>query len=133
MTRIGPHEYMCIDQPYWQFVEEREGLDEFHQDGYEFPGPNVRKAHIKMAKSEESGMQAKSAAEHAEWKWVMMKDAWLRFSNVKRKTSYTNPHNFDLDYLYIDHHRYGLSEVLENQVGLTDPDGVRFAGAHRRP
>lgn len=57
-------------------------------------------------------MFPKPAAEHPEWKWKMMWEAWTMLCDLDRKRTYCHPDNFGM-HVYTDFYGYGLNEMIE--------------------
>lgn len=96
----GQYSYICIDRPLWG----REDADD----------PELE--HDELPEDEESDrLWQKPAAEHPEWKWVLLKESFEMLNEWCRLAQYCDPDSFGM-YVFNDFHGYGLIEILENAV-----------------
>lgn len=90
---------MCIAKPTW--------AKPYLKDDEEDNGPSGRE------------LQGKPASEHPDWKWVVMDECWTIVHEWHRRMDYCNPDNFNM-YIYNDWYGWGLTELQENLVGLSE-------------
>ncbi|TKA66115.1 hypothetical protein B0A55_09839 [Friedmanniomyces simplex] len=118
------NEYICIDQPFWEFKEEHQALDEFRGDAN--PPRKLRQAWIKESERASTGRKwAKSAIECPGWNGVMMKEAWVQFDLLRRKSSYCDPFYFPTLDFYSHYHNWGINDLLDSQMVAFDAAYVR--------
>ena len=96
MNSIGPYEYTCVTQPFWDYTEQRTDLRIHDDDDHR----KLRIAYSKMVKKEPAAWTP--AAKHPDRKWVMMKEACLRIDSIERRSSYCDDDNFPTMSLYTD-------------------------------
>ncbi|KAK5131100.1 hypothetical protein LTR08_001318 [Meristemomyces frigidus] len=133
-----PHEYICIDAPYWCTGGSDDDDDDAGDDddrGEESEDENEERGEGGGAKGEQPktvSMSQKPASEHPSHKWIVMWQSWTLLTDYMRFATYTNPGLFDM-HIYSDFHwfvdpylngnqlpsaypcfRYGVAELIEN-------------------
>lgn len=113
VTTIPDLEYICMPRPHFDYEAENETLGDDELEGDEL--------HEKYAeefnKNQESGIYNQPAAEHKDWKWVIMWNGWKTFMDYCRRADYCDPDAFGM-YIYNDWYGWGLQELMENLVGV---------------
>ncbi|KAF2268149.1 hypothetical protein CC78DRAFT_613362 [Lojkania enalia] len=103
-----PYEYICFFRPFFDLKAENWESDD-DLDGDEL-FDEYRK---QFNEQEEKDIALKPAADHKDWKWVIMREGWKIFCDYKRRAKYCNPDNFGM-YIYNDWYSWGLLELIEN-------------------
>ncbi|EME85543.1 uncharacterized protein MYCFIDRAFT_193826 [Pseudocercospora fijiensis CIRAD86] len=91
-TFTGKYEYACIGRPPWAEDDAEDGKDE-----------------------ESKLVWKKSASEHPNWKWIMLRESFDLLDAAYQDTDNRDPDTFGM-YVYNDFLGYGIIEVLENMM-----------------
>lgn len=129
VEKIPPYEYVCIQRPYYDWEAERRAApDDAEEDNEddEDAEDEERSAFTKLMKEEQaSGKIFQPAAEHKDWKWVMLWEGWKKFCDLEQTIAFCDPDNFGM-YVYNDWKAYGVVEAVENYL-------VAFDKAMKKP
>lgn len=90
MEKKKSEEYVCIEQPFWDFEQEHKygasGDEEDEEEDEEADDDSLVQRYNDMVTSPEK-MFPKPAAEHPEYKWQMMWEAWTMLCDYKTKVT----------------------------------------------
>ena len=105
----------CLDRPHWGREINHEDDDEAEEDDDEAEEDDDDSS---WKQSSGPKMWSKPAAEHPEWKWIMMWKSWQLLCDYSVRARYTLPDCFGM-YIFNDFHGYGMIELAENAVSAT--------------
>ena len=105
---VPAHEYICFHRPLFDFEAENRTNEEGELEDEEI---------FEVFKKEfnEKNIFMEPAAQHKDWKWIIMWEGWKTFADLHRQTKYCNPDNFNM-YIYNDFQGWGMQELIENTV-----------------
>lgn len=114
-----PYRYICFHRPFFDVDGENwrawsDGKAERLDRGD--LARQIYKPGFEKEKAEGIVDPRTPAKEHPGHKWVIMRDAWVKFDLLSRKGKYCDPFSFGAELLSNHWHGYGMQEVVENAV-----------------
>ena len=125
-----PHDYFCIDAPYWCKPGSDDGDNDDEDDDEDDEDPptsaadnsnNTGKSKQRDAANDEPETESwhlKSASDHLSYKWTMMWKTWTLLIEYIRLGRYTDPDAFGM-YIHNDFHWFVTGYCHTNRLPLT--------------
>jgi hypothetical protein len=125
VTTIPPHEYVCVLRSYFDVEREvnlfPDNEEENEEDEVEDVEPARKKYIAIFDEQKASGKLFEPAANHPEWKFVMLWQARKMCREYGRRAKYCDPDMFGM-YIYNDWCGWGLQELIENFIVAFDKE-----------